>query len=153
MTEESITVLDERVKRSIMSSVDPLKAAVIYLFNLKDYYDWVGIYIVSGKELVLGPFMGPPTQHTRILIEKGICGAAVREQRTINLPDVWADKRFIACSTTTRSEMVVPIWFEGKVVGEIDIDSNTPSAFSKDDEVLVRLVGELITAHVGAKSS
>ncbi len=147
MAEDDIT-LDEDVKSNILSSVDPLKAAVHYLFSSKDYYDWVGIYILSGDELVLGPFKGPPTQHVRIPIDKGICGAAVREQRTINLPDVWKDDRFIACSTTTRSELIVPIWHEEDVIAEIDIDSNTPSAFSKYDEITVKLIGELISSHV-----
>jgi len=135
-------------KKSIVNSVDPMKAAVNYLFNDKDYYDWVGIYVVSGEELVLGPFKGPPTPHTVIQLSKGICGAAVREKKIINLGDVWGDDRFIACSTTTRSELVVPIWLEDNVIGEIDIDSNMPSAFSKGDENLVSKIAELIADHV-----
>ena len=72
----------------------------------------------------------------------------MREQKIINLGDVWGDDRFIACSTTTRSELVVPIWLGEKIIGEIDIDSNMPSAFSRLDEELVKDIAELIAEHV-----
>jgi putative methionine-R-sulfoxide reductase with GAF domain len=140
--------LGKEDRESIMSSIDPVKAAVIFLFNVKKYYDWVGVYVLDNDTLVLGPYKGPPTPHTRIPVNKGICGAAVREQRIINLGDVWGDDRFIACSTTTRSELVVPIWLGDKIIGEIDIDSNMPSAFSKLDEVLVKDIAELIAGHI-----
>ncbi len=148
MTSDSIGTLDEEVKNKILDSVDPPKSAVSFLFHENEHYDWVGIYVLCGDELVLGPFYGPPTQHTRISMGKGICGAAVREQRTINLPDVWTDERFIACSSTTRSELVVPVWFEDTIIGELDIDSNTPAAFAKADEQLVKEVGQLIAPYV-----
>lgn len=135
-------------RESILKSVDPMKAAVKYLFNDNDYYDWVGIYILSGDELILGPYKGPATPHTVIPLSKGICGAAIREKKIINLGDVWADKRFIACSSTTRSELVVPIWRNDEVIAEIDVDSNMPSAFSKGDEALVSTIAELIANHV-----
>ncbi|MCK5396900.1 MAG: GAF domain-containing protein [Thermoplasmata archaeon] len=140
--------LSDDEKNSILSSVDPMKAAVTFLFNDKDYYDWVGIYILSGENLVLGPYKGPATPHTIIPLSKGICGAAVREKKIINLGDVWSDKRFIACSSTTRSELVVPIWRGDDVIAEIDVDSNMPSAFSKGDEALVTTISELIANHV-----
>ena len=147
MKENTFDFSDED-KARIMNSINPMKAAVNYLFTLKEYYDWVGIYVRSGDELILGPFKGPPTPHTVIPIEKGICGAAVREERTINLGDVWGDDRFIACSTTTRSELVVPIWLDDEVIAEIDIDSNMPRAFSKGDETLVEAVAQLIAPKI-----
>ena len=140
--------LNDDDKDRILSSVNPMKAAVTFLFNKFDYYDWVGIYVLSGNELILGPFKGPPTPHTVIPLDKGICGAAVREKKIINLGDVWGDDRFIACSTTTRSELVVPIWRGDDVIAEIDVDSNMPSAFSKGDESLVTTITELIAEHV-----
>ena len=140
--------LSDDDKNNIISSIDPMKAAVTYLFNSKEYYDWVGVYILSGDELILGPFKGPPTPHTVIPLSKGICGAAVREKKIINLGDVWGDDRFIACSTTTRSELVVPVWRDEDVIAEIDVDSNMPSAFSKGDENLVQTIAELIVSHV-----
>lgn len=146
--EEQSSILEDDIQNKIIRSIDPSKAAVQYLFDKFDYYDWVGIYVLCENELVLGPYRGPPTPHTRIPVDKGICGAAVREERLINLADVWSDERFIACSTTTRSELVVPIWLDDKVVAEIDIDSNTPSAFSKRDEVIVEKVAELISPYI-----
>ena len=141
--EETFSLSEEdRVK--LLSSVNPMKAVVDYLFSKHDHYDWVGIYLLCSDELRLGPFKGPPTPHEVIPLNKGICGAAVTERRTINLPDVRADDRFIACSATTRSELVVPIWFEGEPIAEIDIDSNTPSAFSPYDEQMVECLAELI---------
>jgi GAF domain-containing protein len=141
-------VMDQKDIDKILNSVNPPKAAVSFLSHTREHYDWVGIYLLHENELVLGPFIGPPTPHTTIPIDEGICGAAVREERTINLADVWSDDRFIACSTTTRSELVVPIWHEGKVVAEIDIDSNTPGAFSKEDESLVEQVCELVAPYI-----
>ena len=148
--EESLAegLLDEECRNKIINSINQSKAAVNFLYNTFDYYDWVGIYVLTGDELVLGPFCGPATPHVRIPIDKGICGAAVREEKVINLPDVWSDKRFIACSTTTRSELVVPIWQFGKVIAEIDIDSNRPNAFSKNDEILVEEMAELIAPYI-----
>lgn len=138
----------EEILEKIKASNDPPRSAVRYLYKGNEDYDWVGIYVLIGDELVIGPFLGPPTPHTRIDISKGICGAAVREERIINLPDVWADDRFIACSTTTRSELVVPIWHENKIVAEIDIDSNRPAVFSKKDEILVDRIARLIAPYI-----
>jgi putative methionine-R-sulfoxide reductase with GAF domain len=139
--------LSDEVRNKIMGSVNPMKAVVDYLFK-NDHYDWVGIYLLCTDELRLGPFRGPPTPHDVIPLNKGICGAAVTERRTINLPDVRADDRFIACSTSTRSELVVPIWHEAEPIAEIDIDSNVPSAFSPRDEQMVECLAGLIAPFV-----
>jgi L-methionine (R)-S-oxide reductase len=103
-------------------------------------YTWVGFYLVNGEELVLGPYVGKPSPHTRIKFDSGICGAAVREGETIVVDDVNSDPRYLACSLETKSEMVVPIWKDEKIVGEIDIDSNELAAFGgKDQELLENL--------------
>jgi len=95
-------------------------------------YNWAGIYLVEGEELVIHNYIGAPTPHTRIPIGQGICGAAVAEQETIIVADVNADPRYLACSLETKSEIVVPI--QGRrMYGEIDIDSHTPNAFHEDD--------------------
>jgi 3-dehydroquinate dehydratase-2 len=106
-------------------------------------YDWAGIYLVEGEELVVHNYIGAPTPHTRIPIGRGICGAAVAEEQTIIVPDVNADPRYLACSLETKSEIVVPI--QGRrMYGEIDIDSNTPDAFHHHDrEMLEGMVQDL----------
>lgn len=102
------------------------------------HYTWVGIYWVEGRELVLGPWSGPAaTEHTRIPIGTGICGAAAASGRTEVVPDVSRDPRYLACFTNTRSEIVVPIVDGDRVVGEIDIDSDRLDAFGPDDRAFL----------------
>jgi L-methionine (R)-S-oxide reductase len=98
------------------------------------HYPWVGIYRVEGTTLVLDAWEGAQaTEHTRIPIERGICGQAAREGRTVIVDDVNADPNYLACFLETRAEIVVPIRHEGQVVGEIDIDGNTVKAFDASD--------------------
>jgi len=115
------------------------------------HFDWVGFYMIEhgdvGEDpmLVIGPYVGAITPHTRIPMNQGICGAAASSGRTVIVDDVNADPRYLACSLATKSEIVVPIFVKGEVVGELDIDSHTPAAFTADDRQLVehcaRLVG------------
>lgn len=100
-------------------------------------YTWVGIYLVDGEELVLGPFVGKPSPHARIPMGRGICGAAATEKATIVVDDVNADPRYLACSLETRSEIVVPIMRGEQVLGELDIDSDRPAAFGPADRALL----------------
>jgi len=116
---------------------DRLKAICAMLQRERPHYNWVGFYFVEGEELVLGPFVGAPSPHVRIPIGKGVCGAAVAERQTVVVPDVNADPRYLACSIQTKSEIVVPIEHEGRILGEIDIDSHTPDAFTSDDRTLL----------------
>jgi len=113
------------------------------------HYNWVGVYVLEGNELVLGPFVGKPTPHTRIPLNKGICGAAASTGKTIIVDDVKADSRYLACSLETRSEIVVPIAREGRILGEIDIDSDTPAAFTEDDRKLLEAVAKILAAKLG----
>jgi GAF domain-containing protein len=115
------------------------------------YYNWTGFYMLDPADpemLVLGPFRGAPTEHVRIPVSQGICGAAVAQNRTVIVDDVNSDPRYLACSLETRSEIVVPVRVNGKVVGEIDIDSHDLAAFSPQDrqflEKCAAIVGELI---------
>jgi GAF domain-containing protein len=108
------------------------------------HYSWVGIYLLDGNELVLGPFLGKPSPHTRIPIGSGICGAAARERETIIVDDVNADSRYLACSLETKSEIVVPIMSGPRVLGEIDIDSDQPAAFGSEDRTLLESVAALL---------
>ena len=111
-----------------------LQAVVEALQEQVEHYSWVGIYLVQGEELVLGPWRGPQaTEHVRIPVGQGVCGAAAASGETEIVDDVNADPRYLACFPSTRSEIVVPIAHEGRVVGEIDIDSDRPAAFGEDD--------------------
>ena len=87
-------------------------------------YNWTGFYMLDPHDstmLVLGPFVGAPTPHVRIPISQGICGAAVESGQTVVVDDVNADSRYLSCSVSTKSEIVVPIYASGRVIGEIDI--------------------------------
>jgi L-methionine (R)-S-oxide reductase len=108
-------------------------------------YSWVGIYLLDGNELVLGPFEGRPSPHTRIPLGRGICGAAAAEKTTIIVDDVNADPRYLACSVDTRSEIVAPIMRGSEVLGEIDVDSDKPAAFSQTDRELLEEVAALLS--------
>jgi L-methionine (R)-S-oxide reductase len=94
------------------------------------HYSLVGFYMLDpSDENVLGPFRGAPTEHIRIPVMKGIYGAAAARGETVIVEDVSADPRCLACSLETRSEIVVPVQADGKIVGEIDIDSHALNAF------------------------
>ena len=116
-------------------------------------YTWVGIYLMDGDELVLGPFRGKPSPHTRIPLGRGICGAAATEKATIIVDDVNADPRYLACSVETKSEIVVPIMNGGDVLGEIDIDSDRPAAFTREDRELLELVAEMVASKLRGHST
>lgn len=123
--------------------------AVDCIFEAEDRYNWVGIYRVEGNELVLAGWRGPePTQHERIPLDKGICGFVATEGSTVLVHDVNADPRYLACFINTKSEMVVPIKMDGSVVAEIDIDSDTPSAFDEQDKHLIETVADRLGSRI-----
>ena len=125
-----------------------LRQVVAALDERFDHYSWVGIYLVEDGDLVLGPWVGPQaTEHVRIPVGQGICGAAAASGQTEVVDDVNADPRYLACFPSTRSEIVVPISYEGRVVGEIDIDSDTPAAFTADDRMFLERVALLISPY------
>jgi L-methionine (R)-S-oxide reductase len=125
-----------------------LEAAVRVLKAEMSRYTWVGIYLLYGNELVLGPYLGEPSPHTRIPVGRGICGAAAAEKATIIVDDVDADPRYLACSIDTRSEIVVPIMRDRAVLGEIDIDSDQRAAFDDADRELLERVADLLAARL-----
>jgi len=112
------------------------------------HYTWVGIYLLDGNELVLGPFVGKPSPHTRIPLGRGICGAAAAEKETIIVDDVNADPRYLACSLETKSEIVVPIMSGDDVLGEIDIDSDRPAAFGPADRRMLEDVARQLAVRM-----
>lgn len=135
------------VKASIAHAATPeeaMRQAVTILKQQMANYTWVGIYLMDGQELVLGPFLGKPSPHTRIPLNQGICGAAASTKETIIVDDVDTDPRYLACSLDTRSEIVVPIMRGDKVLGEIDIDSDKKAAFGTSDRELLESVAALL---------
>jgi L-methionine (R)-S-oxide reductase len=148
------SVLDE-ITRQIHSEPDPdraMAAAVATLKRRMPDYSWVGIYLLDGNELVLGPFEGKPSPHARIPLGRGICGAAASEKATIIVDDVNADPRYLACSVETRSEIVVPIMSGSEVLGELDIDSDRLAAFDSADQQLLEAVASLLAARMSVRS-
>jgi GAF domain-containing protein len=121
-----------------------MQQAVRLLKDAMPHYTWAGIYLIDGEELVLGPFLGKPSPHTRIPLGRGICGAAATAKATIIVDDVNADPRYLACSLETKSEIVVPIMNGPEVLGEIDIDSDRPAAFGAGDRALLEQVAGLL---------
>lgn len=120
-----------------------------YLYENFAKYSWVGIYIVKGNNLILGPWKGKhATEHIKIPIGKGICGYAAKTGRTEIVSDVSSDDRYLACFVSTRSEIVVPIKKNGKIVGEIDIDSDIPNAFDSKDAVFLEKIADMLAKHI-----
>lgn len=124
---------------------DAATRVVEFLRDRFPHYDWVGIYWVAGSDLVLGPWKGPAaTQHTRIPIGTGVCGAAAASGRTEIVADVSRDARYLACFPSTKSEIVVPIRLDDRVIGEIDIDAREVGAFGPADQRFLEAVAGLL---------
>jgi GAF domain-containing protein len=151
---DSGAVLDQ-VLAAVRDAADAdaaMNAAVELLARALPHYTWVGIYLLEGNELVLGPYVGKPSPHTRIPLGRGICGAAATGKTTIIVDDVNADDRYLACSIETRSEIVVPIMRGGDVLGEIDIDSDQIAAFNQDDRTMLESVAALLAERLESSS-
>lgn len=121
-------------------------------------YNWVGFYMIERKPgepdiLTLGPYVGAMTPHTRIPLNQGICGAAASSGKTVVVDDVKSDPRYLACSVETKSEIVVPVFVKGKVVGELDIDSHFAAAFGSEDRRLVEHCAELVGGYLERRAA
>ena len=135
----------ETIEQIAEHGEDVLQRVVDVLHDEIEHYSWVGVYLVEGDDLVLGPWRGPQaTEHVRIPVGQGVCGAAAASGETEIVDDVNADTRYLACFASTRSEIVVPISYEGLVVAEIDIDSDRPAAFGENDRVLLERVALVV---------
>ncbi len=110
----------------------------------KSSWNWIGIYLLIGDTLVLGPYIGKHTDHTRIPVGTGVCGSAVAADQNIMVEDVREVGNYLACSLETRSEIVVLIRHNGQVVGQFDIDSDEVGAFGAEDEQLLQTLGHLV---------
>jgi L-methionine (R)-S-oxide reductase len=145
------------VAQSAQTAQDLMRAMVKVLHDRMLKYNWVGFYMLEpGTEppvLVLGAFEGAMTPHTRIPLNQGICGAAASSGQTVVVDDVNKDPRYLSCSLETKSEIVVPVFVHGKVVGELDIDSHFPAAFTSEHQELVQHCATLIGKKLEATSA
>src|SRR5215470_2189331 len=147
----------ERMASSSKSAHELMTKLVALLHDRMLKYNWVGFYMLDEASkppvLVLGPFQGAMTPHTRIPLHQGICGAAASTGKTVVVDDVSKDPRYLACSIETKSEIVVPIFAKGKVVGELDIDSHFPAAFGGEDRELVEYCAKLVSKRLDSHSA
>ena len=113
-------------------------------------YDWVGFYLADPekeRELVLGPFVGKPTEHVRIPFGSGICGQSAETLETFLVEDVSKESNYLACSATVQSEIVIPIIKDGKFVAELDIDSDRIAGFGSEDRRVLEEICEDLTTY------
>jgi len=133
--------------KAIIDSDESVNDRLLHICKLLnealDNYDWVGFYLVDPAEermLYLGPYVGAPTDHTRIPFGTGICGQAAETLDTFVVPDVSKATNYLACSLTVKSEIVVPIIHEGVFLGELDIDSHVLDNFGNDHRILLERI-------------
>lgn len=145
--EEKYAVAERQI-RSIVSGETDVTANmsnVAAVLHMTFGFWWTGFYRVSGDELVLGPFQGP-VACTRIGFGRGVCGTAWKEAKTVIVPDVEKFPGHIACSSESRSEIVVPVMASGRVVAVLDIDSIDYAAFDMTDRVWLERIAEDLSA-------
>ena len=149
-----MAALLSEIRRAASSapSLESLQQTVVEILS-RDlaHYSWTGFYMLDSNDpdtLILGPFVGDPTPHVRIPVTQGICGAAVASGETVIVDDVSSDPRYLSCSINTKSEIVVPIYAHGKIIGEIDIDSHDPAAFTGQDKSLLEEVARIMGMYV-----
>ncbi len=141
----------EQIKKIIEGEFERDKKLLEICRVLKErvkHYDWVGFYLVDEEkenELFLGPYAGEPTEHVRIPFGKGICGQAAERKETFVVQDVSKETNYLSCSPEVKSEIVVPIMKEGKILGELDIDSHSLAPFTDGDREFLENICRLIS--------
>jgi L-methionine (R)-S-oxide reductase len=144
-------LLTQKVKEIVSGDLDgksKLEAICILLKDNVSYIDWIGFYRVDKekpRELVLGPFEGEPTEHVRISFGKGICGQAASLKKTFIVQDVSKEINYLSCSPKVKSEIVIPIFKNRKLVGELDIDSHLASPFTAGDETFLTTIAHMVS--------
>jgi len=146
-----------QVAQSASTAQELMQSMVKLLHERMLKYNWVGFYMLEPGAvppmLVLGAFEGAMTPHTRIPLNQGICGAAASSGQTVVVDDVHKDPRYLACSLETKSEIVVPVFAHGKVVGELDIDSHFAAAFTSEHQEFVQYCAKLVGKKLETSSS
>jgi GAF domain-containing protein len=148
---ENLTAQIREIVAGGSGNNDKLQAICNLLWQSVPGYDWVGYYIVdpeNDRELILGPYAGEATEHVRIPFGQGICGQAADTGNIFVVDDVAREKNYLACSIKVKSEIVLPIYKDGKLVGELDLDSHQKAAFGESDkkflENLTNIAGKLL---------
>ncbi|MFQ6080997.1 MAG: GAF domain-containing protein [Candidatus Bathyarchaeia archaeon] len=148
---ELLNFLTGKIRELVNSKLDKdekLKAVCKLLRDNVSHYDWVGFYLIDQtreNQLILGPFEGEPTEHIRIPFGRGICGQAAELKRTLIVQDVSKEINYLSCSPKVKSEIVIPIFKTGKIVGELDIDSHTLSPFTDEDKAFLEKICEMVS--------
>ena len=136
MSDLDYTLLDSQLRALLVDETDALASAsnfVALLYNAMDDINWLGIYVLRGDELVLGPFQGKPAC-VHLSVGSGVCGTAAETLQTQRVADVHQFEGHIACDADSRSEVVVPLISNGELIGVLDIDSPTPDRFTEADQ-------------------
>lgn len=147
MNKTNFTDVYQKALELIQRNSPDLLVRICELLKQEVYhYDWVGFYILNAEnnELVLGPFVGKPTQHTHIAVGKGICGQVAESSQTMVVQDVTQVDNYISCGLDVQSEIVVPILKNGKFVAELDIDSHSPAPFTEEDSIFLNKLCNLL---------
>lgn len=135
----------ERIKNfDLNDRKNILRNVVNILRENFEHYDWVGFYLVQEGKLVLSEFNGEPTVHTKINFGEGICGQAAERKKTFIVKDVSQEKNYLSCSPKVKSEIVVPIFKNNSIVGELDIDSHRINAFDETDRKYLEKICEYL---------
>ncbi len=142
-----VSHIQQWVQNNSYSAKSVMQMTVKLLFDSFDHYDWVGVYLLKGHTLVLGPYAGEPAQE-EIEIGQGVCGTAVAEDQNQIVGDVSTLDNYIACSPKTRSEIVVLIKDKDRILGQLDIDSDTANIFNDQDEELLKQVAQLLSKKI-----
>jgi len=143
--------LAEKIREIVNGKLDrdgKMKAICKLLRDNVSDYDWVGFYLVDRtreNELLLCSFEGEPTEHVRIPFGRGICGQAAKLRETFVVKDVSKQMNYLSCSPKVRSEIVVPIFKNGEIVGELDIDSHTLSSFTNEDKAFLEKICGMVS--------
>ena len=146
----SFKSLQHQVKKLLantsVTTTERMHNVCVLLKDKVDYYDWVCFYFANHeqKTLHLETYTGEKTDHTIIPFGKGICGQVAETNANFVVPDVNAQDNYIACSITVKAEIVIPIFKDGTNIGQLDIDSNTPDPFTKEDERFLEWICEQV---------
>jgi L-methionine (R)-S-oxide reductase len=147
MTQNQVESIQKAVSALQNLSGKALQEAVVQILDREvNYYNWTGFYWMNDakNQLELGAYRGEATDHTSIPYGRGICGQVAVSGKTFEVPDVHAQDNYLACSLATKSEIVVPVYANKKLVGQIDIDSHQLDPFTAEDHELLEWVAEFV---------